>query len=53
MEQFGADTILYNGNVITLDKNDSLAQAVALKNGRILGVGSDRKWKISRQDTRK
>jgi predicted amidohydrolase YtcJ len=33
------DLIIINGNVITVDKNFSIAQAVAVKNGRIMAVG--------------
>ncbi len=45
MDYIGADSILYNGNVITLDDNDSVAEAVAVKNHRILGVGENREIK--------
>ncbi len=36
-----ADTILHNGKVITVDRHDSLQQAIAIRGDRILGVGSD------------
>jgi predicted amidohydrolase YtcJ len=36
-----ADTILVSGKVITVDPADSIAQAVAVKNGRIQAVGRD------------
>ena len=36
-----ADTILNNGKVITIDRHDSLQQAIAIKGDRILGVGSN------------
>ena len=36
-----ADTILHNGKVITIDRHDSLQQAIAIKGDRILGVGSN------------
>jgi predicted amidohydrolase YtcJ len=36
-----ADRILLNGKVITVDPADTIAQAVAVKNGRIQAVGSD------------
>ena len=36
-----ADLILYNGNVISLDANDSRIQAIAVTNGRITAVGSN------------
>jgi predicted amidohydrolase YtcJ len=35
-----ADTILINGKIITADANDSIAEAVAIKSGKILTVGS-------------
>lgn len=34
------DTILINGKILTVDAKDSVAQAVALGNGKILAVGS-------------
>ncbi len=36
-----ADKVLYNGNIITVDAQDSIAAALAIKNGRILAVGSN------------
>lgn len=36
-----ADTILYNGKIITIDSSFSIREAVALKDGRILAVGKD------------
>ncbi len=36
-----ADVVLINGKVITVDRNFSIAQAVAIKDGRILAAGSD------------
>lgn len=38
----GADTILYNGKVITVDKDFSIVQAIAIRDGRILETGSDK-----------
>ncbi len=35
-----ADTILINGKIITVDANDSIAEAVAIRSGKILTVGS-------------
>ena len=35
-----ADLVLLGGNVITVDKSFSIAQAVAAKNGIIVAVGS-------------
>ncbi len=36
-----ADVIFYNGNIITVDNNFSVAQAVAIKSDRILKVGTN------------
>lgn len=38
-----ADLILRNGKVITVDRGDTIAQAVAVKDDRILAVGSNEK----------
>ena len=35
-----ADRILINGNVLTVDARDSVAEAVAIRDGRILAVGT-------------
>lgn len=36
----GADLLLLQGKVITVDSKDTIAEAVAIKDGRILAVGS-------------
>ena len=36
-----ADTILSNGKIVTVDGKFAIAQALAIKNGRILAVGDD------------
>lgn len=36
-----ADRILVNGKIITVDADDSIAQAVAIKDGRIEAVGNE------------
>src|SRR5215468_9126917 len=36
-----ADMVLINGRVITLDDASSILQAVAIRDGRVLAVGSD------------
>src|SRR5688500_13235126 len=36
-----ADMILYNGKIITVDKKFSFAEAIAIKDGRIVKVGTD------------
>lgn len=35
-----ADTILYNGKIITVDKDFSIADSVAIKDGRFIAVGT-------------
>jgi len=37
----GADLVLRGGNVITVDKDWRLAQAIAIKDGRLMAVGSN------------
>jgi predicted amidohydrolase YtcJ len=37
-----ADVVLLNGNVITVDAADRIAEAVAVRDGKIVAVGSDR-----------
>src|SRR3954451_84497 len=36
-----ADLILINGKIVTADENNTVAQAIAIQNGRILAVGSN------------
>jgi predicted amidohydrolase YtcJ len=36
-----ADTVLHNGKIITVDANFSVAQAIAVRDGKILRVGRD------------
>ena len=36
-----ADTVLLNGKILTVDENFSVAQAIAIKAGRIIAVGSE------------
>jgi predicted amidohydrolase YtcJ len=33
--------ILHGGKIVTLDKRSSIAQAVAIRDGKFLAVGSD------------
>jgi len=35
-----ADTILFGGKIITVDDNDRIAQAIAVRGGRIVAVGT-------------
>lgn len=46
-----ADTVLINGNVITVDTKFSKYQALAVKNDRILCVGQDREVQFVSGDT--
>jgi len=41
MDAILADLILTGGKVLTVDARFSIAQAVAVRDGRILAVGSD------------
>ena len=36
-----ADTVLLNGKIITVDSQDSIAEAVAIRDGKIVAVGSN------------
>src|SRR5438874_4183415 len=38
----GADLILVNGRVLTMDAADSIAEALAIRDGKILAVGTSR-----------
>ncbi|MFQ6053216.1 MAG: amidohydrolase, partial [Candidatus Bathyarchaeia archaeon] len=40
-EVLGADTVLRNGKIITVDDADCIAESVAVKYGRVARVGSD------------
>ena len=40
-EEIGADLILVNGKVVTVDPSGSVAQAVAVKDGRIVKAGTN------------
>jgi predicted amidohydrolase YtcJ len=39
---FGADLVLYNGTVLTVDGSDRVATAIAVRGRRIIAVGDDR-----------
>ena len=39
-ERLAADRVLVNGKVVTVDSHDSIVEAVAIKEGRILSTGS-------------
>jgi predicted amidohydrolase YtcJ len=36
-----ADTILYNGKIITVDKDFNITEAAAIRDGRFIGVGAN------------
>ena len=36
-----ADTVFYNAKVVTVNSNNDIAEAVAVKNGRIMAVGCE------------
>ena len=40
-EGFYADLVLVNGKIVTVDAQDSMAEAVAVRGNRIVAVGSD------------
>jgi predicted amidohydrolase YtcJ len=40
-ERNPCDTVLYNGKIVTVDKMFSIAEAVAIRNGRFLKVGEN------------
>lgn len=40
-----ADLVLLNGKVVTVDPNDTITEAVAVKGGRIVGVGTSEEVK--------
>lgn len=39
--ELGPDLILYNGKIVTVDKKNSIAEAVAVKDGKITHIGKD------------
>jgi hypothetical protein len=41
-----ADIVLRNGKIVTVDRDFSIKQAVAIKDGRFIGVGSDRDMRL-------
>lgn len=49
---FGADLILYNGKVVTVDKDGTTAEAVAARDGKIVMVGKDNEvLKVAKEET--
>lgn len=52
-QSLNPDTILFNGNIITVDNEFSIAEAVAVKGDRIAGIGSnDEIKKLAGNNTR-
>ena len=43
LDEIGADVVLFNGKVVTVDEDDSIFEAVAIKDGRILKAGTNEK----------
>lgn len=41
LEEIGADVVLMNGKVVTVDEDDSIFEAIAIKDGRILKAGTN------------
>ena len=41
LEELGADLVLVNGKVVTVDTNGTIAEAIAVKDGKILKTGSN------------
>ena len=37
-----ADSIVHNGTIITMDAQNSIGRAMAIRNGRILAIGAER-----------
>ena len=46
-----ADIIFWNGKIITVDQNFSLAEAIAIRNGEILAVGKNKDIFYLRDDS--
>ena len=44
--RLAADTILFNGKIMTVDKDFSIVQAVAIRDGKFLAVGDNKKVKV-------
>ncbi len=45
LRELAPDLVIINGKVVTVDKNDSMAEAIAVKNGYIIKVGSNQEVK--------
>lgn len=51
MKSLKADCILINGKIITMDDNDTVAEAIAIKDGKIIDVGSSREIMSKYEDS--
>ena len=52
--QLPADLVLVHGKILTVDAKDSIAQAIAIRQGKIVAVGSDEQiLQLSRPSRRK
>ena len=40
-ESLSVDMILFNGNIITIDANDTVVEALAIKDGKIVAIGAN------------
>jgi len=53
-QQAAPDLILSNGKIITVDQRFTIAEAVAIKNDRVIGVGSNQEiLRLAGSGTRK
>jgi len=48
-----ADMVLFNGTIVTVDQENSIAQALAIKDGKLLAVGSDREILVTYSNSAK
>jgi predicted amidohydrolase YtcJ len=52
VDEFGADLVLYNGKVVKVDLDGSEAEAVAVREGKIIKVGDNSEiLELAREDT--
>jgi len=53
VEELGADLVLLNGKIVTIDLSETIAEAVAVRGGRFLKVGSSEEIRrLARSKTR-
>jgi len=46
VDELGADLVLLNGKIVTVDPSDTIAEAVAVKDGRFFKVGSSEEIRL-------